>query len=306
MALVLIAPILSVHRGIGNQSWAMIAYCTLIVGVGYFVLWTHKETPDKRFAAVMVVAPAYLIIIAELFYLIDRMNTVFKGWMAVWMLSAISSMLLLFFVGSAILRSNSHRLKQTFKILVGAFVSLQLIGTACNVWATVTRHLVDVRSFTLDGTAFLPDMPRAKEDAPIIAWLNENVKGTATVLESHGDPYREFTRISMYTGLPTILGWEHHTRQRGLSAEALNERKKAIRAIYSSDDLALTKELLVKYNIDFVVVGAIERANNRPFRNEKFEEHPELFTKVATFGQTSLYVTYFSKFNKTYKSERAS
>jgi len=306
ISLVLLAPLLSAARGIHNQSWAMILYCALVIGIAYFVLWSHKESPESRFIALTIAAPAYLVIITEIFFLIDRMNTIFKGWMAVWMLSGISSMLLLFVVGTSIAQSGSRRIKRFFKVLVGSFVLLQLGGTACNVWATVTRHLVDVRYFTLDGTAFLPDLPRAKEDAEIIAWLNKNVQGTATVLEAHGDPYREFTRISMYTGLPTILGWEHHTRQRGLSSEALSERKKAIRAIYSSDDLALTKELLAKYKIDFVVVGAIERANNRPFRNEKFDEHPELFTKVATFGQTSLYVTYFSRFNKNYKSERMS
>lgn len=306
MAVVLGAPIMSFARDIGNQPWAMIAYCTLIVGAAYFVLWSHGESAERRLTAVAVAVPAYLVIVTELFYLIDRMNTLFKGWMAVWMLSGISTMLILFFVGSAISKSDSKKLKKTFKAFVIVFVSLHLIGTACNVFATVILKRVPVRHYTLDGTAFLPDLPQTKEDAQIVAWLNENVKGMATVLEAHGDPYREFTRISMYTGLPTILGWEHHTRQRGLSSEALTERKKAIRAIYSSDDLDLTKNLLVEYKIDFVVVGNIERANNRPFQSEKFEEHPELFTKVATFGGTSLYVTYFSKYNKNYKSERPS
>jgi YYY domain-containing protein len=306
MAVVLAAPIMSVTRGIGNQPWSMIAYCTLIVGAAYFVLWSLGESVERKFAAVAIAVPAYLVIITELFYLIDRMNTLFKGWMAVWMLSGISTMLILFFVGSAISSSQSKRLKQAFKVFVALFVALHLVGTACNVFATVILKRVPIRHYTLNGTKFLPDLPQTKEDAQIVAWLNENVKGMATVLEAHGDPYREFTRISMYTGLPTILGWEHHTRQRGLSAEFLTERKKAIRAIYSSDDLALTKELLVKYNIDFIVIGNIERANNRPFQSEKFDEHPELFTKVVTFGGTSLYVTYFSRYNKNYKSERPS
>jgi uncharacterized membrane protein len=79
-------------------------------------------------------------------------------------------------------------------------------------------------------------------------------------------------------------------------------RKKAIRAIYSSDDLELTKRLLVEYNIDFIVVGQLERANNRPFYPEKFDDHPEIFTKVASFGTTHIYVTNFSPFNPNYKS----
>jgi uncharacterized membrane protein len=170
------------------------------------------------------------------------------------------------------------------------------------VYATVTLKRVPVRFFTFDGTAFLPELQNAREDAQVIKWLNENVKGMATVLEAHGDAYREFTRISMNTGLPTVLGWEHHTRQRGLTEEALLDRKRSIRAIYTSDDLNLTRELLVKYKVDFIVTGKIERDSNRPFYQEKFDSHPELFTKVATFGSTSLYVTYFSTFNPMYKS----
>jgi hypothetical protein len=57
----------------------------------------------------------------------------------------------------------------------------------------------------------------------------------------------------------------------------------------------------VKYNIDYIVIGQLERANNRPFYPEKFDGHPELFTKVASFGNTHIYVTYFSKFNPNYK-----
>jgi hypothetical protein len=106
----------------------------------------------------------------------------------------------------------------------------------------------------------------------------------------------------MNTGLPTVLGWEHHTRQRGLSEQALMERKKAIRAIYSSDDINLTKDLLAKYGIDFIVIGQIERASNRPFYPEKFDGHPEIFKKVVSFGSTHIYVTYFSKFNPDYQS----
>jgi uncharacterized membrane protein len=160
---------------------------------------------------------------------------------------------------------------------------------------------VPVRFYTLNGTAFLPELPQAREDAQVVAWLNKNVKGMATILEAHGDAYREFTRISMNTGIPTVLGWEHHIKQRGLTEQALIERKKAIRAIYSSDDFALTKDLLVKYKIDYIIIGQLERTNNRPFYPEKFDDHPELFTKVASFGNTHIYVTYFSKFNPNYK-----
>lgn len=296
----------SLSQGIHRQPTGLMVYCAVVIGIAYFVLWSCKETAERRISALFIVMPAFLMTMVELFYLIDRMNTIFKGYMAVWILSGISTTLLLYFVGQIVWSSGKRWARYTFVSLISVFLSLQLVGAVFNVYATIILKRVPVRFYTLDGTAFLPEMPQAKEDAQVVQWLNKNVKGMATVLEAHGDSYREFTRISMNTGLPTVLGWEHHTRQRGLTEQALLARKKAIRAIYSSDDLELTKRLLVDYNIDFVVVGQIERANNRPFYPEKFDDHPEIFTKVATFGSTHIYVTNFSKFNPNYKAESQS
>lgn len=300
-ALAFIPYLASLAQGIHKQPIGLMIYSACVVGAAYFVLWSCKETPERRISALFIVMPAFLMTMVELFFLIDRMNTIFKGYMAVWILSAISTMLLLFFVGQIVWSSHKRWLRYTFVSVIAMFVSAQLIGAGFNIYATIILKRVPVRFYTLDGTAFLPELPQAKEDAQVVQWLNRNVKGLATVLEAHGDAYREFTRISMNTGLPTVLGWEHHTRQRGLTDTALLERKKAIRAIYSSDDLELTKKLLAEYGIDFVVVGQLERANNRPFYPEKFDDHPEIFTKVASFGSTHLYVTYFSTFNPNYK-----
>ena len=44
-------------------------------------------------------------------------------------------------------------------------------------------------------------------DAEAIRWLQDNARGTPVVLEAHGDQYRWNGRISVYTGLPTVLGW---------------------------------------------------------------------------------------------------
>ena len=301
MVLAAVPYLASLSQGIHRQPIGLMIYCCLVIGAAYFVLWSREETPERRISALFIVMPAFLMMIVELFFLIDRMNTIFKGYMAVWILSGISTMLLFYFVGQLVWSSCGQRTRYTFVSVIAFFVSLQLVGAALNIYATITLQRVPVRFYTLNGTAFLPELPQAREDAQVVAWLNEHVSGMATILEAHGDAYREFTRISMNTGLPTVLGWEHHTRQRGLTDQAMRERKKAIRAIYASDDLELTKELLVQYKIDYIVIGNLERTNNRPFYPEKFDGHPELFTKVASFGNTHIYVTYFSKFNPNFK-----
>jgi uncharacterized membrane protein len=169
------------------------------------------------------------------------------------------------------------------------------------VYAIVKLKRVPKRAYTLDGIAYLRLMN--PDDAAVVDWFNRTVKGTPVIVEAQGDGYREFTRIAMHTGLPTVLGWEHHARQRGLTHEGALMRRKAIQAIYIHEDIELTKKLLVDNNVDFVIVGKIERNTYRRLDLAKFDNHPEIFTKVISFGDTSVYVTYFSKYNQRFASE---
>jgi uncharacterized membrane protein len=87
---------------------------------------------------------------------------------------------------------------------------------------------------------------------------------------------------------------------RAFSRRGSGKKESDIRDLY--EDIELTKKYLAKYGVDFVIVGDVERATYRPIATAKFEEHPEVFTKVASFGDTSIYRTYLSKYNPTYKS----
>ena len=60
------------------------------------------------------------------------------------------------------------------------------------------------------------------------------------------------------------------------------------------------KQLILNYNVDFIVVGAVERNTYRRLDPARFDGHPELFTKIFESGRTSIYVTYFSKYNPLY------
>jgi uncharacterized membrane protein len=220
--------------------------------------------------------------------------------MAVWMLSGLGTVVGGYFAYQALKMRGSKIAQMTARYVAYALVALLVIGTSVNVFAIVRLKRVPVRHFTFDGIAYLQDMNR--DDAALIEWLNKNIVGTPTILEAHGDAYREYTRISMHTGLPTVLGWEHHAKQRGLSEPGALERRKAIQTIYVSDDIEQVKKLLLDHHVDFIVVGGVERSTYRRLNEAKFEQHPELFTKVISFGNSSLYVTYFSKYNQIYGS----
>ncbi len=85
------------------------------------------------------------------------------------------------------------------------------------------------------------------------------------MLEVNGDSYKpEYCRISVRTGLPTILGWRTHEwlwRSAGNAdyPEVLSERSGDIETIYTSSDPDEVRELLKKYNVEYIYVGDTER-----------------------------------------------
>ena len=62
-------------------------------------------------------------------------------------------------------------------------------------------------------------------DAKAIRWMQDTVVGTPVVLEGRSPVYRWGSRFSIYTGLPTILGWDvHQSQQRSGYASMIQER----------------------------------------------------------------------------------
>ncbi len=97
------------------------------------------------------------------------------------------------------------------------------------------------------------------EDRAAIDWFNEQIDGSPVIAEASIGPYRcNGSRISIATGLPTIIGWERHeTQQRYL--DGLSERVADVRRLYTSTDPALKLEILRRYDVRYVVVGQLER-----------------------------------------------
>jgi uncharacterized membrane protein len=243
-----------------------------------------------------------LIVLLEVFYLMDRMNTLFKGYMAVWMLSGIAAATGLFFAWQ---RSRKCFPRTLAPIALASAIVISVcavIGGILNMKAVVMMQRVPTRHYTLNGSAYLDDLNRA--DYEVISWLNRNIAGTPTILEAQGESYREYTRIAMHTGLPTVLGWEYHVLQRGLSHKELLERKLAVRQIYAGYDLSTVRDLLQRYKVDFIVVSDLERRSYSMGWLEKFQSHPELFVPVVSFGNTHLYVTSFSPYRESLEARQ--
>jgi uncharacterized membrane protein len=92
-----------------------------------------------------------------------------------------------------------------------------------------------------------------------IRWLNDNVQGTPTMVEAIDGSYKDGSRISARTGIPTVLGWPGHETIWGRSAQEVERREADVRRIYETTDPQEAQQLLESYGVEYVYVGWLER-----------------------------------------------
>ena len=148
----------------------------------------------------------------------------------------------------------------------------------------------------MDATAFMKE--ELPEDYEATKWIRENIKGTPVMLEANGDSYTIYERISVNTGLPTVLGWYTHERlwksgpgvTDDMVVSMLNDRAADIETIYTSDEEEVVRSLLEKYDISYIYVGGPE-AKKYAFLNHEMlrnlgtvvYEAPDLDQRYETY-----------------------
>jgi DNA-binding beta-propeller fold protein YncE len=140
---------------------------------------------------------------------------------------------------------------------------------------------------TLDGTAYL-DVHRPFE-ALAYRWLNRTIAGSPVLLEAQGPSYQDFSRVSMNTGLPTLLGWEYHLQQRAHGEGEIFERKRAVETLYTTLERPVVQNLLTRYRVAIVFVGGLERRTYETAGLAKFEEWKDLFKPIYQNPQVDIY-----------------
>jgi YYY domain-containing protein len=205
---------------------------------------------------------------------IVRMNTVFKFYLHVWVVFALASSFVLWQLGFVIwpraLRAGRRATRYATCGALAAVVLLVLGVLIYPFMATPVR--LDDRFATLpqtlDGEAYMQTAVYNDAHGPIdlyydylgIEWMRQNVQGTPAIVEGRTDLYRWGGRFSIYTGLPTVLGWDwHQTQQRGDLAFMVSQRGKDVDKFYSDPDVGQAVSFLQEYGVRYVIVGQVER-----------------------------------------------
>ncbi|MCX7996187.1 MAG: DUF2298 domain-containing protein [Patescibacteria group bacterium] len=213
----------------------------------------------------------FLITVPEFFYVKDiypdhfRANTMFKlGYQAFIMLSLAVTITL--FRVRLLFSARRYALKAVWFVFA-FFPAIYPFFAFPSYYPGLFDEATYTRPVNLDGIAWLKrEMPA---NAEIVRWFNENVKGQPVILEAQGDSYTDYNHISAYTGLPTVAGWwVHQWLWRG-SPDVVGRRIPDIEAIYQSPDAEYSRQLIDKYNVEYIIVSKLEREKYKTLYESK-------------------------------------
>ena len=85
------------------------------------------------------------------------------------------------------------------------------------------------------------------------------VRAEDTVLEADGDSYTLYGRISMATGLPTVLGWYVHEWLWHNNSELSAKRREQVATLYNAPGSPEAAALREKYGVRYITLGALEK-----------------------------------------------
>lgn len=212
---------------------------------------------------------------------IGRLNTVFKFYLQAWVLFALASAYAVWQ-----LRFGAVIPWLKWRIAWQGLLSFMVIaGLIYPVMATPVRAKARFEPIpaTIDGTTYMDralynDQNVAMElrwDKEAIQWLEDNVQGSPVIVEGITPLYRWGGRVSVYTGLPAVIGWDHHQKQqRGDYAgrpSGVDQRRHDVDAFYRTGDASEAQAFLRRYGVKYVYVGQLERVYYAPSGLTKFD-----------------------------------
>jgi YYY domain-containing protein len=211
-----------------------------------------------------------LLLIPEIVYVTDiyssgyhRANTMFKLTYQAFIMFCIVAGYIVVRIPSA-LRNRSSKALTAIILLIVYLLPMSYFPLALKGYYTTWKPS---NYKGIDGLQFLES--KHPEDYGVIEWLNANVNGQPTILEAHGDSYTNYGRISMSTGLPTVQGWfVHEWLWRNDKNEPLN-RGKEVQTVYESQDIDAVWDIIRKYDIQYIIVGDLEREKFVTLNEEK-------------------------------------
>ncbi|MBT4944314.1 MAG: hypothetical protein HON31_10005 [Chloroflexi bacterium] len=270
-------------------GFATIAF-VVIVGASVFgagVVAQGSGVPGSRYSLVavgMVVMAMALAAGVDIFTVKDdigRMNTVFKFYLQAWILLAMASAYFLWFL--AVAGKLSLRDVRAPRGVWMAGLAVFVIGVMIYpVLGTRDRNSerFEFSGLALDGMTYMESVTYNDHEGPLtlqydfdaITWMQENIEGSPVIIEGLSDQYRWGNRVSIYTGLPSVIGWDWHQRQQRVGyASTVSARRVEVDRFFDTTLRQTAIFTLDKYGVKYVYIGEMERAKYPENGLNKFE-----------------------------------
>jgi YYY domain-containing protein len=283
------------------------------------LLFSARPAPLRQFVLCMIGLGLVFTALVEVVVLkgdISRMNTVFKFYLQVWVLWAVASAAVLPTLAAWLkiaprqkrepVSEPEKRRRRPANVWATAWWwAFGLLLAACFLYPmTATPERIRDRfensaSTTIDGAAFMETSVYYDDGRPVslnwdqqaVDWLEQHILGIPTILEANTPLYRWGSRVSIYTGLPTVIGWDWHQKQQRsiLPGETIDRRIEDVRTIYNSPDPLQAASLLNYYDVKYVYVGPLEKLYYDPNGLAKFDQPSDLWSLVYQNDQVKIY-----------------
>ena len=292
--------------GAGGTIVFVVVLVTLIMAVVLRALANPgREAPVTLFVSLIAGTAFALVLGLDVFRVegdIERMNSVFKFYMQVWVLLALAAAYMLWRLFASELFNGARSWGYRY-VWAGGMAILLMSASVYPVLGTQDRlrdrFNANVTPLTLNGLAYIEGTTYNEPEGPVdleadfegIMWLRENVQGSPTVLEANTPTYRWGGRISIYTGLPSVVGWQwHQEQQRWDYRQMVAPRIRDVERIYSTQDASVAMDLLRQYGVEYIYVGQLERVYYSSEGIAKFDSDlAPYLSKVFQSDQVSIY-----------------
>jgi uncharacterized membrane protein len=276
---------------LGGVTVAVVGYGVILVAgplmiAAAMLLIRPRLLAAQRYILLLVLIALLISFAVEVIVLrgdIGRMNTVFKFYLQVWIILGIAAAVM---IGWLSQRASRRWSPDTWTAWQVAMTALVIAGLSYTLFATRAKlqdRFDTSLGPTLDAMEFM-SVAHANEQGQDYAfadeyeamlWMQNNIQGTPVVAESAAAPeYRSLrNRVSTYTGLPSIIGYNWHQKQQHsiLTQGVVDQRVADTNELYNTVDASRAMQLIRQYDVRYVMAGYPERLYYPPQGLLKFD-----------------------------------
>ena len=258
----------------GYVTIAFLLFLLLLLGALTWRQLARRDSgmPPKLFLYIVVATALLIGIFVDRYQLnspteVERMNTVFKFYLQAWVMLAVASAYALWrfrFGGEIAVRPWRWLWRGGMSVLLIGVLIYPIMATSARA-----RDRFNPMPPTLNGEAFMREALfrdfddkgtiELSHDLDAIHWLEDNVAGSPVIIEGITPLYRWGNRVSVYTGLPAVIGWDwHQSQQRFEWRSAVDQRRRDVDLFYTTSRVEDAVAVLDRYRVSYVYVGELE------------------------------------------------